>query len=925
MVKPNHYVCDAISAKNQWFVPGAGILFPYRVNFMTVLFTPGDSLQARGLAQFLSTVREAISHMRSINKASLAGRISTLVVALAVLLPGTGLFAQGTMNQLPDPISSKEFVQLLNRHVKPTFEQWGPIEDARDAYLDSFKELRDGAIARFLEESTEMQSGTIPTRAAVEEFLRDLARVENLIRGVDDALLNSVLSILREDQYAALERARQTRQRMRMSSGVLTSSMGSGFVYDLWTAVDSASITDADLARIDHVLLDYEQKLTRLMSDLHRKSSNAMLVLIEELEKHDPADLEAMTSGEFNQELMERVMASMQVAYSKSLEETSRISARVRSLNQRSLQLLCDALDTRSARRLKVSFDPRDGMYFIMNRNDLSFNFSRDLVSRIDRVLEHDSLTPDMRERITTIADRYISEHHRLLDKKVGLLTAYDPAATMVDSMSFDPANDLEESPGALIREKIEKNQSEHKALRVKYEKEVSNVLADLGQRDRETLYVILVHGWSDDEHAPKSTMEVGVAGSTAMIVSDPPSSRGWVLQPISVVDLARIRRLIEIEDWQIPVLEALHEEYLADWGKSVLPLKNQSMELVSSYMDVASDKKAYESRVDTASNLLVSAVESAMKIDRDFFENIQHAVREESTPVVSVLALEREHQANLGSGSMRGWFGQFSSNDKVSPISVLLDLELESQERDAVVAHILATADPMLEASKACFQLQLSLKKDGELQERLFYERANDFSEDGSVVVESSVVGDVNAMNLSKTNQLERLLREASIQDEAFVSGLREILAESTLERYLVDFRVARYPEVYLDRTNIKATFQDVFSMRDLDDDQLVKIGKLESEYVARWEELSESMVESAAELEQIMHGVMAESIEHTGYMDLMARRERAEYERVDLADRTLRRVARVLNSVQRSRLPSLSAIDAEMGASVVSEPSDN
>lgn len=917
---------------NQWFVPATGILLVFRVNLMTVLFAPFDSLQARSLAQFLSTFREASSQMTSLlSRASFAVRISTLFIVLAALLPGTALFAQGTMNQLPDPISSKEFVQLLNRHVKPTFEQWGLIEDARDDYLDSFKKLRDGAIARFLEESTEMQNGTIPTRAAVEEFLRDLARVENLIRGVDDALLNSVLSILREDQSAALERARQTRQRMRMSSGVLTSSMGSGFVYDLWAAVDSASITDADLARIDHVLLDYEQKLTRLMSDLHRKSSNAMLVLIEELEKHDPADLEAMTSGEFNQELMERVMASMQVAYAKSLEETSRISARVRSLNQRSLQLLCDALDTRSARRLKISFDPRDGMYFIMNRNDLSFNFSRDLVGRIDRVLEHDSLTPDMRERITIIADRYISEHHRLLDKKVSLLTAYDPAATMVDSMGFDPANDLEESPGALIREKIEKNQSEHKALRVKYEKEVSNVLADLDQRDRATLYVILVHGWSDDERAPNSTMAVGVAGSTAMIVSEPPSPRDWILHPISVVDLARIRRLVGVEDWQIPVFEALHEEYLADWGKSVSPLKNESNELQFRYMEVASDEKAYESRVETASNLLRSAIESSLKIDRVFFENLQHAVREESVPTVELLALERAHEASLSGGSdVMGW-SPYSSSQVVSPISFLLDLELETDEREALAAYVLASADAMLEARKVCFEMELSMKKSGELKQRRFYENTNAYYEGDSDLdeFESSAMGNPMS-NLRDSNMLEQLSLlkgEASSQDDRFMDGLQEILPGDKLARFQAEYRVACNPRVYRDKTNIKPFFRGIFSMQDLDDDQLVKIGKLEAEYTERWEELSASMVEGQEEIDRIMSaGDMSSdpSFDQNRFIEFFSQNERAEYERAELSDRTLRRVARLLTPVQRTRFPSLAALNDEMNAAVVVEPSE-
>jgi hypothetical protein len=57
---------------------------------------------------------------------------------------------------------------------------------------------------------------------------------------------------------------------------------------------------------------------------------------------------------------------------------------------------------------------------------------------------------------------------------------------------------------------------------------------------------------------------------------------------------------------------------------------------------------------------------------------------------------------------------------------------------------------------------------------------------------------------------------------------------------------------------------------------------------------------------------------------MNSMARFERATFERTELADRTLRRIARVLTSDQRSRVPALRSIIQEMSASAELVPGE-
>ena len=85
--------------------------------------------------------------------------------------------------------------------------------------------------------------------------------------------------------------------------------------------------------------------------------------------------------------------------------------------------------------------------------------------------------------------------------------------------------------------------------------------------------------------------------------------------------------------------------------------------------------------------------------------------------------------------------------------------------------------------------------------------------------------------------------------------------------------------------------------------------------------------MVEGQEEIDRIMSaGDMSSdpSFDQNRFIEFFSQNERAEYERAELSDRTLRRVARLLTPVQRTRFPSLAALNDEMNAAVVVEPSE-
>ena len=93
-----------------------------------------------------------------------------VAVVLAVLLSfGVSAHAQGTMNQVSDPMGSNELAGILEPCVAPTYEQWMAIESAHESYLEAFAELRAGAIEEILVESEALRSGVLPSAAMTAE------------------------------------------------------------------------------------------------------------------------------------------------------------------------------------------------------------------------------------------------------------------------------------------------------------------------------------------------------------------------------------------------------------------------------------------------------------------------------------------------------------------------------------------------------------------------------------------------------------------------------------------------------------------------------------------------------------------------------------------------------------------------------------
>ena len=588
------------------------------------------------------------------------------------------------------------------------------------------------------------------------------------------------------------------------------------------------------------------------------------------------------------------------------------IDQKVRGLNHRTLLKLCAALDSRNARLLKMNFDPRMSMVSMFSGGSASSG-DGELVRCLDRVLARDSLSPEVREQLSSITERYINDHHKLLDKRIMAFKDFDAVDLMTEAMAIGSPDGVGESLAVQNAAKLRENEQAQRELRSQASEDAMSALNGLDGRELRICKEILTGRDSAGDETASSDASDSVMAPEALLSSADVSSDYWIAKPIDALALARLRRLLGVEEWQKPVLEALHEEYLATWQEKVASLELESGMMGNRLGEFGTDQQEFNSRVEKSFNLLCAAIESSKEIDRAFFEDIKLAVPEESAPLVEALVLERVHRSVLAGQLMD--FSPYASARPVSPISTLLDLDLESAERDALAGYIVANASSMIESQRNCFQKQLSFKKEGELNEFHLYNSGREM--DMTYVMESQ------SIIARQVNQVRLLQKDASAEETAFTNGLDGILSGEQIAQFQSDHRVACNPEIYRDPSDIRPTFQSIFVMPDLGEEQLVRIGSIEEDFAARWEELSATMVEETRGLGQsnVWDG---DDLDQQRMVNSMARFQRATFERTELADRTLRRIARLLTSDQRSRVPALRSIVQEMNASAELVPGE-
>jgi len=156
---------------------------------------------------------------------------SMSLIMMLHVVPASG---QVSGDLLPDPIGSDWLTGMLRSQVGPSVVEWIEIENAHEAYLESFGVLQDGELDRYRSFLEKSMSG-VPDEQTIRTFIRKLDGIRRLIASADAVLFAEIEEILEESKRGSFTRLRTLRELERLT--VSYGSSRSDRAVPLWSLI----------------------------------------------------------------------------------------------------------------------------------------------------------------------------------------------------------------------------------------------------------------------------------------------------------------------------------------------------------------------------------------------------------------------------------------------------------------------------------------------------------------------------------------------------------------------------------------------------------------------------------------------------------------------------------------------------------------
>jgi hypothetical protein len=344
------------------------------------------------------------------------------------------------------------------------------------------------------------------------------------------------------------------------------------------------------------------------------------------------------------------------------------------------------------------------------------------------------------------------------------------------------------------------------------------------------------------------------------------------------VPDLARIRRILGLDDSTGAVVSTLHERYLERWSVDV--------QAVKASIDADNDRTSVK-----AQSLQQQAIVNARELDLAFFDELGFSLPVESTSLVPMLREDRRYEH----GMSRNWpvGPQPGPYERVNPIRILLDSDSD-RIRELLPVLSEETA-PLVDALEA-LSLQRFLGWCESERTRVALYREFEASDSPQGISFDSIEASSRSMS-----DVIRPLQQAVVErSERFESMLAASCGEAFLEVFRLEMLQAANPNIYRDASDIRPVFERVLQLNDLGVEQRDRIKTLSEDFSGSWSDLSRRMTTT----NPWSGTVMTDDLDgQRAFQDDMNRYEQLDFRRQELSGRTLRRLARLLDAEQRGR----------------------
>ncbi len=900
--------------------------------------------------------------MRSARSRSLAALLLALLAQLAF---GPAADAQGTMGQVPDPITSRDLDDYARR-LALSAQQRGAIEQFHEAYKAQFAALRDNEIEKFLSGSTSNAGGGRgpgggggggramgmlfgnTDRKSIEDAQRQLNSINERIKGLDNSLFDQIQGLLIDDQIVLLTGVRQTRERQRYRTGL---SRVAGFSnpstqVDLTELMANLTLSADEKTNASPIITTYETSLTSATKKLHDDAAESTVTMLDKLEKLGFTS-DTMQDPNRRGEMFEAFRTVWGEITAKINERASEISG----LNRRTERSLVAVLAAENSRKLRDNF---------FRRAYPELRVSSNTARAYEVALTFEDLTEDQRAAITAMHDQYLDSLDRLNEQLADEIDAQRKTRSGIDfggggrggpgggrggqggGENSDTMQKLRDQRSQLVdasRQQMEALLGPEKT------EQLQKRVAEAREQQREdrtqrTATFITVAPAGGAAIGGATAITATFNGDEITVDGQGPSRDPFVPAAISDRDVEAYAKRLALNDDARTILSGLHDEY-SDRFKQIDDTDIQAVRDASENLWQRGDgdrpTPPTADDVDRLYSLRRQAIAAIKTLDEQFFNDVQVAVLSEEQHAL----LDRVRQSRLraiynrgtgeqgmfnmgGGGGGRGGrggpggggpgrmfvsgFGGSSSESNVD-LSVLIEQSKiaanDPKALDTTLAEYEAAATA---AFQIMFENNMRLRQSTDRMAGQFMRGGGGGDRGGNAAVA------VNGDSIRQTMETEgKAAREASAAMTTLNrDSLERVVAQldaTNADALRRAYNKKAFPDIYRDRRSAQPRIDSALALPDLTDQQRDQLQTMAFEYRTAYDALCEQMItleksNAAAPTGGGGQGAGGAGFDFQAIQERMRNREKLDFERNDLSDKMLARLRATLNEEQVRRL---------------------
>ena len=841
-----------------------------------------------------------------------------LVIAAGCLGgPTMRAVAQGTSGQLPDPISSADIGELVDR-LQLSSEQRSQVEAFHAQYKEQFKVVRDGEIEAFMKESRQMSGmGRMPTRDDAEKLFQDSRRILRRIESLDDSFFNQVASVLTEQQAPTLPRLRLARERDRYRSQITSfvGMMNPAANVDLSAMFNDLKLSPEQFEVTDPIVMSYEQRYTKATRDMQEQALTAMLEMITAMESAGFADMdmqESMKDPEQAKKMLETLQAAWDVVNVATMEK----AAETAKLNRTTCRELLKHLPPEPARQLRTRFYRRAYPEAFLGE---------DIENAFRRALRMKDLTQAQIDTIAAIQAEYLNRAEQIAQEMMDIIdeqrktrsmfdfgrSGDDESATKLDELRAQRAEAAESA-----RETLHAMLGEQLVARLAQPEEDDSVTDAFGE---DVSKIVQSDGGDQPQHVGGEAQIVveggGVGGATFVAVSGNAvagdgSADPYIAGPISIKDIDSYARWLRLSDDQKEILKSLHADYLETF-RSALESDMKAIADAQASTWTFEDGKARGAgpqTVDKLYGMRRAALQSVQRVDGSFFDDLGQLILEESQQP----RLQRVRSARLRTVYNRqswgmGFMPGTSREQRIDLVRLIDQLELDSTTLDSLDAPLSAyeqvLAVPFRDRFEASLASQQSMEKLSMEMMQAQQEAEGEEMDQGAMIAMGLKMQEAMRADRDRIKQAEKTIVDTNRSSlQQLVSALGSEAGGHLAEAY----DRAAFPEAFSDSDSAGQYFTRALELHDLTDSQRDSIKAIESEFNAASKQLSQTIIN---ELKTGSVGFDYD-FDPEKFQELQARQaalEKLRFDRRELNAATISKLRSALSEAQVARLGGL------------------